>query len=220
MARPGQTARRRLLLAGLLVTAGTAPAQQARSVSLSGSMGTRAVLMIDGQLRTLAPGASWKGVTLIGLQEGGALVEIDGRRVLLQPGVPASHGHLAPPDAGRVIVLAADSGGHFFADGRVNGRAARFIVDTGATLVAMGRGDAERLGIDWRKGRRGTSATANGPVEMHVVRLDSVRVGDVELHGVDAAVLAGSIPYVLLGNSFLSRFQMKRENDVLRLERR
>ena len=47
-----------------------------------------------------------------------------------------------------------------------------------------------------------------------------VRVGDVEVYDVDAAVLGASMPYVLLGNSFLTRFQMKRENDVLRLEKR
>jgi len=47
-----------------------------------------------------------------------------------------------------------------------------------------------------------------------------VRIGDVEVHNVEATVSRGEMPFVLLGNSFLTRFQMKRENDMLTLERR
>ena len=85
----------------------------------------------------------------------------------------------------------------------------------------MGQADADRMGIDYRSSpRRGFVDTANGRVPAYGVTLTSVRVGDVEVANVEATVLPASMPHVLLGNSFLTRFQMKRENDVMRLEKR
>jgi aspartyl protease family protein len=94
------------------------------------------------------------------------------------------------------------------------------MVDTGATLVSIGKDDAERLGLDLSTARRGATQTANGAVVVALVTLSSVRIGDVELANVGAVVMPQSMPVVLLGNSFLSRLQMKRENDVMRLELR
>ena len=94
------------------------------------------------------------------------------------------------------------------------------MVDTGATSVAMGVGEAERLGIDYRKGQLGRGSTANGIVTVYHVKLNSVRIGDVEVYDVDASVLPANAGPVLLGNSFLTRFQMTRYNDQLVLERR
>jgi aspartyl protease family protein len=62
--------------------------------------------------------------------------------------------------------------------------------------------------------------TANGVVPVHSVTLDSVRIGGVVATYVEAVVIPAPMDYVLLGNSFLTRFQMKRENDVMRLEKR
>jgi aspartyl protease family protein len=62
--------------------------------------------------------------------------------------------------------------------------------------------------------------TANGVSQGWLVRLASVRLGDVEVYDVDAVVGTQSMPYVLLGNSFLSRFQMRRDNEQMVLERR
>jgi aspartyl protease family protein len=62
--------------------------------------------------------------------------------------------------------------------------------------------------------------TANGDVPIRLITLNSVRIGDVEVANVEAAVHPNSFGVVLLGNSFLTRFQMRRENDVMRLERR
>jgi len=125
-----------------------------------------------------------------------------------------------PRAAAREIVVSAGSGGHFTPAGAINGRAVRFMVDTGATLVALGRDEALRLGLDLSSARQGLSQTANGAVPVHIVVLDRVRVGEVEITQVGAVVMPQPMPYVLLGNSFLSRFQMRRDNDVLRLELR
>jgi aspartyl protease family protein len=94
------------------------------------------------------------------------------------------------------------------------------MVDTGATAIALGQPDADRLGLDWKAGQRALTQTANGAVPVHTITLTSVRVGEVTVSNVAAVVVPQPMPYVLLGNSFLTRFQMRRDNDVMRLELR
>jgi aspartyl protease family protein len=84
----------------------------------------------------------------------------------------------------------------------------------------MGVADAERIGIDYKKGQLGYSSTANGVIPVYRVMLNSVRIGDVQVYNVPAIVSPAPMPYILLGNSYLNRFQMKRENDVLTLDLR
>ena len=76
------------------------------------------------------------------------------------------------------------------------------------------------MDLRFLEGRRLTTMTANGAVSAYQLRLASLRIGDVEVRDVEAVVVPGSMPYVLLGNSFLNRFQMRRENDVMTLELR
>lgn len=95
-----------------------------------------------------------------------------------------------------------------------------FMVDTGATLVSLGRSDALKAGIDFTKGDPGISQTANGPVRVWRVRLDTVRVGDVTLHNVEGTVNSGDLPFVLLGASFLNRMEMRRDGATLMLRQR
>ena len=117
-------------------------------------------------------------------------------------------------------MLTAGPGGHFVTQGSINGRATQFMVDTGATSVAMGADEARRMGIKFENGERFYGSTANGVVVGYHISLTSVRIQDVEVYNVDAAVLPQAMPQILLGNSFLTRFQMKRENDVLTLTKR
>lgn len=202
----------------LLACGGTASAQ---SVTLSGRLGDKALLVIDGTPRTLAVGSAVQGVRLVGLGDAGATVEIGGKRMLVPlGGAPVDLGGAPSDGGGTRIVLSAGSGGHFVTDGSINGRAVRFIVDTGATNVSMSESEARRLGIDFTKGQRGLVNTANGQTIAHRVSLSSVRVGDVTVYNVDATVLPAHMDQILLGNSFLSRFQMRRENDTLTLDKR
>lgn len=193
----------------------------AQTVSMSGSLGDKALLIIDGTPRTVAAGSTVQGVKLISVTGNDAVVEVKGKRVTLPLGGAQMNIGGAPSDGGGTqIVLTAGSGGHFFTDGSINGKAVRFVVDTGATYISMGSADAERLGLDYRKGQRGMTSTANGPMPVYRVSLASVRVGDVVLYNIDALVGQASMDYILLGNSFLTRFQMKRENDVMTLSKR
>jgi len=104
--------------------------------------------------------------------------------------------------------------------GQINGRSVQFMVDTGETNVAMSTLDAERAGIPYKSGQPVRMSTANGESMGYRIKLNSVRVGDVEVYDVDAVVTAQPMPFLLLGNSFLTRFQMKRENNLMTLDKR
>ena len=197
---------------------------QAQSVSLQGSMGVdKALLMIDGNPQMLAVGASARGVTLRRLGDGEAEVVVGGRtQVLRLGGAPARMGvgrGDASPSAIE-IVLPMGSGGHFSTQGSINGKVVNFMVDTGATSVAMGQAEANRIGLDWKRGRPGLTNTANGAVPTYIINLTSVKVGAVEVANVAAVVLPNDMPMILLGNSFLNRFTMRRDADVMRLEKK
>lgn len=194
----------------------------AQTVTLQGMLGNRALLIVDGKPpRGVAPGDTHGGVKVISTSADAAVVEIAGQRQVLRLGeAPASVGAAGVPPGGTRIVLTAGSGGHFMATGAINGRAAQFVVDTGATFVSMGAADAQRFGVDWRAGQVGSAQTANGVMPAWRVKLASVRIGDVEVFDVDALVSQQPIPSILLGNSFLNRFQMKRDHEQMVLERR
>ena len=208
----------RPLVAFALVFA--ALAAQAQGVALTGTMGSRALLVIDGQPQVLAVGDSARGVKLLSLDGDQARVDVKGQVIALRVGAAQVSVGGPAGASGREMVMTAGPGGHFLADGSINGRAVRFMVDTGATNIALSTAEATRLGIDWQRGQRGYASTANGTIAVYRVNLRSVRVGDVEVANVDATVGAGPMPHVLLGNSFLSRFSMRRESDVMRLELR
>jgi len=208
----------RLAAAGLVFACASAAAQ---TVSMSGSLGRNALLLIDGKPRQVAVGATVEGVRLVSVSGNDAVIEVKGKRVSLQlGGAQANLGGTASEGTGGRIVLTADGSGHFFTSGTINGRSVRFLVDTGATLLAISQAEADRIGLDYKNGQRGFSQTANGPVPVWRVSLGSVRIGDVQVYNIEATVLPASLPFVLLGNSFLSRFQMRRENDQLTLDKR
>ncbi|GAB4209730.1 MAG: hypothetical protein Fur0019_16890 [Tibeticola sp.] len=194
------------------------------AVALSGILGRKALLVIDGGApRALAVGESHGGVRLVEIGADQATVEIGTRRSVLRLGeapVQLAGGAGAGSAAGRRIVLNADSLGHFFANGSINGRTVRFMVDTGASTVGLSQADAERIGLDLRAATPVRVGTANGATQGWLVKLSSVRLGEVELYEVDAIVTAQPMPYVLLGNSFLNRFQMQREGAQMVLDRR
>ena len=206
------------LTAALMMAAGAAAAQDVR---LAGRMGDRALLVVDGKPHTLAVGAAAGNVRLLRWAGEVAEVRIGDQVQALRVGAAPARMQAAPvPAATREIVLTAGPGGHFTTLGAVNGKPARFMVDTGATLVAMGRDEAQRLGLDLSGATPGMTQTANGPAPILLVTLGSVRVGEVQVSNVGAAIVPQPMPYLLLGNSFLSRFQMQRHNDEMRLQLR
>ncbi|MDE2592644.1 MAG: retroviral-like aspartic protease family protein [Burkholderiales bacterium] len=195
---------------------------QAQSVAMTGGMGSKALLVVNGGApKALAAGDTYQGVKVVSVASDQAVVEVSGKRQTVQlGGAPVSIGGGLGGAQGTSIILTAGSGGHFVTAGSVNGRATQFLVDTGATSVAMGADEARRLGIAFEQGQRMYISTANGVVPSYRVSLTSLRIQDVEVFNVDATVSPQGMPYILLGNSFLTRFQMKRENDTLTLTKR
>ena len=210
----------RAVVVALLATACTFA--HAQSVMLTGTIGSRAILIVDGGApKTVAVGETFQGVKLVSLQGEQATVEAGGKRVALRMDTPASIGGGGPAGGGGSrIVLPVSSGGHFMAQGAINGRSVSFMLDTGATAVAMSAADAQRIGLDFSKGQPVRMNTANGVAQAYRVRLNSVRVGDVEVYDVEAIVSEQPMPFILLGNSFISRFSMRRDADQMVLEKR
>lgn len=184
----------------------------------------KAIVHIDGTRRLLKIGEkSPEGVALISSGSDQAVVEYDGRRENLTLGMV-----LVFPDSGKTAVnskdsvsLWADPQGFFFADGAINGYPVRFLVDTGATTVAVSGDLARRIGIKVSDGQSWIANTAGGMARMVRVKLDRVTVGDIELRDVDAGVILGSHPDTpLLGMSFLGKMDMIRTGNQMELKKR
>ncbi|WP_374316665.1 TIGR02281 family clan AA aspartic protease [Aquabacterium sp.] len=192
----------------------------AQSVAMTGSMGSKALLVVDGAApKAVGAGEIHKGVKVISVSGDQAVIEVQGRKeTIVLGGSPVSVGGGAR--GGTQIVLSAGPGGHYVASGNINGRSVQFMVDTGATYVAMGADEANRIGLQYQSGKRLRGGTANGLVTAYAVTLSSLRIQDVEVYNVEAMVLPQSMPFILLGNSFLSRFQMKQDNGTLTMSRR
>ncbi len=209
----------RIFSLGLVALALFAVPGFAADVALVGLIGAKAIVVIDGGApRTLAPGQSAEGVTLLGTEKDAASFEIDGKKKMLRMG---GRVYSAPNLDRQSVTLKADARGHFVTEGLINGGSVRFLVDTGATFVSLPAAEAKRLGIDYLRGQRGSMQTANGVAIAYRVKLDTVRIGDVTINNVDAVVSEGGAMGVnLLGMSFLNRMQMQRDGQSMTLTRR
>ena len=212
------TPRLMLALAALLPVLGWA-----QSVSLHGLLGRQALLIVDGKPpRAVAPGQTHLGVTVLSTDEDRAVVALaGGQRLTLRVGEsPVSVGGAPAPGGSDRVALSADARGHFITPGSINNRPTQFLVDTGASVVAIGQAEADRLGLSYRTGQPVTLRTANGTAPGWALRLATVRIGDVTAYEVDAVVTPSAMPAVLLGNSFLNRFSMRRDGDTMLLVKR
>jgi aspartyl protease family protein len=205
-----------LAIAGLLAAASAS----ATDITVSGLFTNKAVVQIDGgPLQTLSVGQKTsQGVVLVSVDRESATFDVDGQRMTL--GLGRARMSATPPVA-ETVSITADTLGHFTADGQVNGQSVRFVIDTGASLVSVPVSEAQRLSLDYQKGQKARMNTANGVTTGYLVKLDTVKVGGVTLHGVDAVVIEGTgFGSPLLGMSFLNRMNMKREGDIMTLTRR
>ncbi|WP_110666537.1 retropepsin-like aspartic protease family protein [Salinicola halophilus] len=114
------------------------------------------------------------------------------------------------------VTLERNASGHFVAPGEIDGQAVTFLVDTGATYVSLSRSLADTLGL--QRGREATFTTANGRVIGHLTTLDRVRLGGLVASDVEGSIHAGiGDDVVLLGMSFLGRFDISIRGDSMRL---
>ena len=180
----------------------------------------RAMVTIDGTPRMLTIGKpSPEGVKLISANSREAVLEIDGEQKTYALGTEISSTFKGPPP-GETVTIAPDDVGMYLVNGSINGFQVDFVVDTGATLVSMNKHQAKRIGLDYKmRGVEGVSETAAGYAKIYLVTLNEVKVGNITLHDVDAAVHDEDFPTVpLLGNSFLGRVNMVREGMLLQIK--
>jgi aspartyl protease family protein len=202
---------------GLILLGGCCLAS-AQSVSLAGSFGDKALLVIDGAApKAVAVGQSLQGVKVVRVGDDSAVVRVGGQQQILRVG--ASPVNLAGKGAASTVLQALPNG-QFVTEGRINGKLVRMMVDTGATLVSLSREQANQLGISLQGGRPIAVHTANGVVAATEVMLRSVRVGTIERREVPAVIQDSPLPIVLLGMSFLKHLELQHGADQLTLTER
>ncbi|MGD2053772.1 MAG: TIGR02281 family clan AA aspartic protease [Gammaproteobacteria bacterium] len=190
-------------------------------IEVQALFGGKAIVMIDGQRRTLSAGqTSPEGVKLIAADSKQAVLEYDGSRKAYQPGGAISLSYAKPEHHEEKIY--ADDHGMFHSVGTINGRTVRFLVDTGATTVAMNKSQARQLGVDYRmKGERIIVSTASENVKGYRVRLKSVSLGRIKQRDVDAMVIDGDHPGpILLGMSFLGNLKVEKSGGIMSIRQR
>ncbi|MBL4762158.1 MAG: retroviral-like aspartic protease family protein [Gammaproteobacteria bacterium] len=178
-----------------------------------------AYLQIDGKKQLLSVGeTNSAGVSLLRANSKSALIEYQGveKEYRIGQQVGAAYAKAAKPK----MLLNPDAKGMYWVDGRINGNGVRFLVDTGATYIAMSSTMAKRLHI-----RRPantpevTFSTANGLAKAYMVKLSTVEVGTIKLHNIEAGILEGDSPKeILLGMSFLQKLRIEQEGQLLTLE--
>lgn len=205
-----------LALLGISLFGGTV---YAADIGVVGLFPGKAVLVVDGGApKTYSVGSRITADTkLVAATQSSATIESGGKRQTISIG---EHVNRSVGSGNASVTLQADGRGHFMAQGQINGGTVRMLVDTGATMIALSTSDAVRLGIDYRKGQPGMVNTANGTAPVYRVKLNTVKIGEIELNQVDAVVHESGLPFALLGMSFLNRTEMRREGEQMVLTKR
>jgi aspartyl protease family protein len=196
--------------------------EMSRQISLQGILGSKALLLVDGERQMMSvKDAPHKGVRVVRISTEQVEVEVDGTHRQLRLGDSFS---VTGPYAARKaveVIIAKDNGGMYSTVGSINGLPVSFLVDTGATTIAMNAQQATRLGIDFRVvGEPTFVGTASGVSKAYRVTLDKVSVGGIAQHNVRAVVIDGGFPIqTLLGMSFLGQLEIQRDGNIMRLKK-
>lgn len=198
----------------ILLTLISSIAWAAPDVSVNGLFTGKAVLVVNGRPKMLKVGESFQGVKLLAADSQKALIDVAGKEYTLGLNRQIASGFSEVKKTEVKVPRSPD--GHYRVGGNINGRSLIFVVDTGATLIAMSGRHAKQFGIDASKGKDGLANTASGVVKSKSVMLPKVTVGGITVYQVPAMVIEGGFPTdVLLGNSFLQRTEMTEQNGVL-----
>lgn len=207
------------MICALLGLMAAAPLGAAPQVQVVGLFPNAAVLLVDGQRKLVKVGQTGPGgVQVVSADGSGALLRVAGVERRFNLSREYSGAFSAP--VRQTERIAQGRGGHYWASGAINGQLVPFLVDTGATSVALNESHARQLNIDFRVvGQPMMVSTASGTAKAWKVRLNSVRIGAIEVLGVEAVVLEGGSPSeALLGMSFLNQVGWRDEQGVLVLE--
>lgn len=211
--------KRIFLSLGLLLILTTGYAQEP-AVKVLGLFTNKALLLVNGERKLMKKGETVHGVTLISASGRGAVVKLkDGKQKQL--GLNQSISHAFKKSKKSSYTIYADRAGMFKLGGEINGKSTRFLLDTGATYIALSEVEADRMGIVYENGRKSLIQTASTVVPVWNVQLDSVKVGDISVSQVEAVVLQGAQPQpALLGMSFLQHIKLERNGASMVLEQK
>jgi len=180
----------------------------------------KAMLVIDGSQKILKKGQTYRGVTLVSSDSEAAVLKLHGqtKTFLLGREIATSYKKVDP---GKELIVWKDEYNMFRVYGSINNYSIHFLIDTGATSIAMSSVAAKRMGLKYRQGTPMRSSTASGIAKGYALTLGKVKIGHIQLYNIAAVVLEGSFPTeVLLGQSFLSRIHMTRDGDKMKLRKK
>ena len=200
-------------LTGLFSLLATFPlaAIEINEITYQGMFGGKAKVKIDGKLKRAPLGQPiYPGVKVIAVDGKLAIIEVNQQRYRYR------RGSNQPESLQKKLTLNRNRGGMFMTKGLVNGKQVTFLVDTGATSVAMSSRQARALGVKYNHGRSTKVLTASGSVQAYPITLRSVQIGDIVVEKVAAVIIKGDSPTVpLLGNSFLSQVKIIQDNQQM-----
>lgn len=211
------------LQAVLICALALAPAalQAAENIQLQGMFSGKAVINIDGKNRVLTIGeTSPEGVTLLAIGANSVSLKVADETRDYPLGTTIGLDFQKFEDVEERFY--ANEMGMYEAVGTINSSSVRFLIDTGATLVAMNRAQAKQLGIRYRlDGEPASVSTASGFEKAYRIKLKSVSLGKIKQYNVDAIVIDGYHPGpILLGMSFLSNLKVEKSGNSLTLKQR
>lgn len=196
-----------LLLPGLLVAA---------EIEVLGLFKGAALLKVDGEQKLLKVGQTWKGVALLQANSKQALADVNGQQLTLTVSKRIDSNFTVPES--RQVRIRKNDRRQYITTAEINGRRTPVLVDTGANIVALNSNTARAMGIDFEDGVRSKVTTASGVASAWMVMLDSVDVGGIRINHVQASVVQGDFPeVVLLGMSYLQHVEMQEKDGILSL---
>ena len=210
------------VLFALLATFFAGQALAETRLNVVGLFSGKALVSINGSApQSIGAGQTKNGVKLISADSESATFMVEGKRQTLKMGQAASVAGSAGPVSNDPVSLYADSRGHFTGNLSINGVSLKYLVDTGASTVALNSGDAKFAKIDYEKGEKVPVNTANGMVMAYLVNVNTLKIGTITLNNVDVIVNEGGSPaMVLLGMSALNKLDMRRDNSVMTLTKK
>lgn len=207
-----------LVLFILLSYANSLYAKADISIAAEAVLGKLVVMQINGKREKMRVGETKHGINIIEANTNAVTVSVNGEARRIKVGSAAVRS--AYSTSKKIEKIGRNLQGMYMTAGTINQQSANFLVDTGATFVALSPSHAKSFGIDAEKeGRLIQVSTANGTVPAYMVKLDSVSVGGITVEQVDGVVVTGQgMPEILLGMSFLNRIDVSYKNGVMTLE--
>lgn len=190
----------------------------ANNIRVVGLFSNKALVMIDGQRHLLTTnGKSVAGVKLLKATSTSAILEVNGKAITYQLSRDMNGGIQEPEKA--IIQISRNNRGQYITRGRINNHPIDVLVDTGANVLAINSQDAKRLGINYQAGNPIKVETASDLVDGYQVTLQSVSLGSIRVNHVEATIIEGSYPdIVLLGMSFLKHVKLSEHRGVMQIE--